>query len=705
MNAPYPHPSIQGSWRAGNLRCLRLRLQRLLLRMNRRMAWLRRGPNKVPNADWLIVGDAGEEQRFFVADADANAMSASIARLDHEIAELDQAMRGGGRASAFVHLVTLMQLTPFEADLLLLAAAPSLDGAFARACAELQGEAMRARPSLQLALTLFIDDAVERFTATDVLLPQARLRAQALVELEPHANEPVLTRGLHVDARLVDFLRGVNRIDERVDAMLLPAPVGCRSGSVEKATRQIVALMDANTDRWLAVNLVGPDDAGALEAASAACESAGLEARILALDSFAMLSAPERAAMIALFGREAALCGLALLVDVSAVAPASPEERALAELVATISAHLFVVGGSPFKSCAVLPRVYVERPGRAEQALIWSATLGPRYNALEDTVRQIVQQYDFGSAAITAATTTALATSDGVPTAEALWNACRVGAGRGLEELALRIEPAFVWDDIVLTSGVRQKLREVANQAAQRDRVYETWGFGRQLARGRGITALFAGSSGTGKTMAAEVLASQLQLDLYRVDLASMVSKYIGETEKNLRRVFEAAQRSGAILFFDEADALFGSRTETRDSHDRYANLEINYLLQRMEDYSGLAILATNRRTALDSAFIRRLRFVIEFPFPGPVERLHIWRKVIPAEAQCEALDFDFLAGLELSGGNIRSAALNAAFSAAGESRSIGMPHLVQAAAGEYVKLSKSINAAEFRRYHGMVRV
>jgi SpoVK/Ycf46/Vps4 family AAA+-type ATPase len=204
--------------------------------------------------------------------------------------------------------------------------------------------------------------------------------------------------------------------------------------------------------------------------------------------------------------------------------------------------------------------------------------------------------------------------------------------------------------------------------------------------------------------MAAEIIAADLELDLYRIDLAGVVSKYIGETEKNLRRVFDAAERSGAILFFDEADALFGTRTEVRDSHDRYANLEINYLLQRMEDYSGLAILATNRRSALDAAFLRRLRFVIDFPFPAPDDRRRIWERVFPAQADVDGLEMALLSNLDLSGGNIKSIAVNAAFLAAADGAAIGMPHVIRAAAREYVKLSKPIGVAEFGAYYAMAR-
>jgi SpoVK/Ycf46/Vps4 family AAA+-type ATPase len=217
------------------------------------------------------------------------------------------------------------------------------------------------------------------------------------------------------------------------------------------------------------------------------------------------------------------------------------------------------------------------------------------------------------------------------------------------------------------------------------------------MNRGFGISALFAGESGTGKTMAAEVIANHLRLHLYRIDLSAVVSKYIGETEKNLRRVFDAAESGGAILFFDEADALFGKRSEVRDSHDRYANIEINYLLQRMEAYRGLAILATNMRGALDGAFMRRLRFVITFPFPGLAQRMAIWRNAWPPETPVGELDYDHLARLGLTGGSIANIALNAAFTAADAGSPVTMAHVLDAARTEFQKLERPINETDFR--------
>jgi SpoVK/Ycf46/Vps4 family AAA+-type ATPase len=308
-----------------------------------------------------------------------------------------------------------------------------------------------------------------------------------------------------------------------------------------------------------------------------------------------------------------------------------------------------------------------------------------------------VSQFDLGPAEIHAASLEAAAASptDQKQTLRVLWDACRTRVRPRLDDLAQRIECVSDWADLVLPAVEQRILRDIAAQVRHRAQVYETWGFASKGTRGLGISALFAGASGTGKTMAAEVLARELRLDLYRIDLSQVVSKYIGETEKNLRRIFDAAEAGGAVLLFDEADALFGKRSEVRDSHDRYANIEISYLLQRMESYRGLAILTTNMRGALDACFLRRIRFVVQFPFPDAGLRSEIWRRVFPANTPVDSLDVRKLARLTVPGGNIRNIALQAAFLAADGGEPVRMPHLRQAARREYAKLERTLSDSE----------
>jgi SpoVK/Ycf46/Vps4 family AAA+-type ATPase len=268
-------------------------------------------------------------------------------------------------------------------------------------------------------------------------------------------------------------------------------------------------------------------------------------------------------------------------------------------------------------------------------------------------------------------------------------------ARTALEELGQRIEPRATPDDLVLPDQQVAILDEIIAHVRRRGIVYQDWGFESVLRRGLGVTALFAGGSGTGKTLAAEVIAGRLGLDLFVIDLSQVVSKYIGETEKNLRRVFDAAERGGSVLLFDEADALFGKRSEVRDSHDRYANLEVSYLLMRMESYRGLAVLTTNMKKSLDTAFLRRIRFVIDFPFPTEVERAKIWQRVIPQATPVDSLDVDRLAQLTVAGGSIRNIALSAAFLAADEETPLRMSHLLAASQTEYLKLERSLSTGE----------
>ena len=344
--------------------------------------------------------------------------------------------------------------------------------------------------------------------------------------------------------------------------------------------------------------------------------------------------------------------------------------------------------------------VPVSRPTRDEQRTIWREALGTRVDQVNGQLERFVDQFSLDAEDIRSAALEVMAQRSAATTGDfetALWESCRMRQRPHLDQLAQRIEGAAVWDDLVLPWAQLQVLRDVAIHVRQRTRVYQDWGFAKKGRRGLGISALFAGASGTGKTMAAEVLASELRFDLYRIDLSQVVSKYIGETEKNLARLFDAAEGAGVILLFDEADALFGKRSEVRDSHDRYANIEISYLLQRMEAYDGLAILTTNLKAALDPAFLRRIRFVVQFPFPNADQRSEIWRRIFPAETPTAGLNVDQLARLNVAGGNIRNIAMNAAFLAAEANEPVRMAHLLQAARAEHTKLERPLSETETR--------
>jgi predicted nucleic acid-binding protein len=402
-----------------------------------------------------------------------------------------------------------------------------------------------------------------------------------------------------------------------------------------------------------------------------------------------------------LWQRENQLLSLALLV-VASDTPDGQGTPRLRRFLARAGGLTLVDVREPLASLGVdTIAVDVGKPTATEQRAAWKGVLG---DGNDDHARQLAGHFDFDTGSIQRIAQAALGAisgeSDkaGVPDiVTALWQGAIDRTRPAMEGLAQHIEPKAGWDDLKLPEAEKNLLQQIADQVAHRGTVYEDWGFRDRMNRGLAITALFAGESGTGKTMAAEVLANHLKLPLYRIDLSAVVSKYIGETEKNLARLFDAAEQGGAILFFDEADALFGRRSEVKDSHDRYANIEVNYLLQRLESFKGLAILATNMKGALDGAFLRRIRFVVNFPFPGVAERQAIWSSVFPQQAATGALDVARLARLALSGGSIQGIALNAAFMAARAGVQVGMPLLLQAAREEFRKLDKPVNETDFR--------
>jgi hypothetical protein len=373
--------------------------------------------------------------------------------------------------------------------------------------------------------------------------------------------------------------------------------------------------------------------------------------------------------------------------------------RAERTLVCAASAQAVVALG---ESTAVV--VEVPQPSFAERRTAWAATTG--IDDVDDVAAKFRLSVGHIGDAAAVARLAAATRGEGVPQQADLDLGARRASSTRLAELASRLDSPFGWNDLVIADRQLEVLRSISAYLRHRDLVLSGWGYERTVARTQGIKVLFAGESGTGKTMAGQVLARDLGLDLFRLDLATVVSKYIGETEKNLDRVFSAAEGSNAILFFDEADALFGKRSEVRDAHDRYANIEVAYLLQKMEGYPGAVILATNFRQNMDDAFLRRLDVVVDFPFPEPDDRERIWRLVLPDAAPTAAdIDVRFLAErFKLSGGSIRNCSLTAAFMAADAGGEIRMEHLVRAVALEYNKLGRLTIEADFEQFFGVIR-
>ena len=630
-------------------------------------------------------------------DANQRALSAELERIKATL-ERDTKGRAEGtepdpplQGSALDRVGRLFRLTPFERDVLLLAAGIELDAAFRSVCARALGDAGRPYATFGLALAALDDPHWSALT------PAGPLRFWRLVEVD--ATDSLTAAPLRIDERILHYLAGVEHLPavlegvvEFVDDTIPLAP----SQAVVAAR---IAEYLASGSSSVRVAVCGPPSAPARAVAHAAAQSLGLRLCAVRADALPQLPA-EQETLARTWDREAALLGAALIVDCRRFHEFDPTRAAPVEaFVDRVAGIVLTASRDPLPGVERRGlRVDVDKPTEEEQRALWSEALGDEAGGLDGRLDVLVGQFDVGADTIGIAARDALARSHSEAETELfaqLWDTCRSQARPLLEDLADRIEPAARWDDLVLEEAQRSTLRQIAAHVRRRLTVNEQWGFAAKSSRGLGITALFSGPSGTGKTMAAEVLANELRLDLYRIDLSSVVSKYIGETEKNLRRVFEAAEGSGAILLFDEADALFGKRTEVKDSHDRYANIEVSFLLQRMESYGGLAILTTNLEGALDQAFMRRIRFVVRFPFPNREQRREIWLRIFPSATPLDGLDVDKLARLDVTGGSIHNIGLNAAFLAADAEQPVRMGHLAAAARDEYGKLEQPLAEVE----------
>ncbi|OLP16640.1 ATPase [Leptolyngbya sp. 'hensonii'] len=611
-----------------------------------------------------------------------------------------------GAPPAMEQICSLMGLSAFERDILLLCAGVELDASFAPLCAAAQSDGQRTTPTFSLAL------AVLPGAHWSALAPDAPLRRWRLIELG--SGTSLTLSPLRIDERILHYLVGVYHVDDRLLGMI------DRVESTEnlvmshwELAQQIVAAWSVDGVEDIQslpiLQLCGHEASSKRAIAAMACHFLGVY--LYAISAYAIPTNPSDLTQFkSLWEREALLGNSVLLIDCDDLDAADTvREGAITYL--SESLHGLVIITSPDRRRVRLRSLLafdVLRPTSSEQYGVWQAALGNMTAYLNGYVESLVSQFSLSPPVIQAACAQVKvrANQDDGGTLKPgeiellLWDACRSQARPRLDDLAQRIESMALWDDLVLPEIQLQTLREISAHVRQRARVYEHWGFGGKSGRGLGISGLFAGASGTGKTMAAEVLAKELRLDLYRIDLSAVISKYIGETEKNLRRVFDAAELGGVILLFDEADALFGKRSEVKDSHDRHANVEVSYLLQRMEAYRGLSILTTNLKSALDQAFLRRIRFVVQFPFPDVAQRTEIWRRVFPKGTPTHGIVPEKLGQLNVSGGNIRNIALNAAFLAADANESVTMKHLLASAKSEYVKLERPLTDSEI---HGWV--
>ena len=615
-------------------------------------------------------------------------------------------------------LEQIFGLDAFEIDALLVCLAVEMDLRYEKLYAYLQDDVTKKRPSVGLVLNLLAPTIEAGFDARRYFSAEAALFRHHLLTLfddpaQPHP--PLLARSLGVDPRIVRYLLNSDALDERIRSLstLIDPDEASTGPCVDEATRRrLVRLVQSTAARPVIVHLRGPYGVGRHRVAAAVCHDVGL--RLLSADAAQLPHDTESGpTVVELVQREARLQGAAVLWKNFDTLLAEDRKPRLASFVDALKARptvTFLAGEARWEPnealrATCLVNLELGRPSWTERRAFWSAALDGHdvdadvdLGALTTTFRFTGGQIH--DAAAMAVTLARLRGSERARLGAAdLYEACRFQSNQRLSALARKIVPRYQWNDIILPGDRVERLREICNHMKYRERVHGEWGFDRKLSLGKGLSVLFSGPSGTGKTMAAEIIASTLGLELYKIDLSVVVSKYIGDTEKNLSRIFTEAETSNAILFFDEADALFGKRSGVKDSHDRYANIEIGYLLQRMEEYDGVVILATNLRKNMDEAFVRRLQFTVEFPFPDEKDRRRIWKGVWPDDTPRDpALDIDFMARrFEIAGGSIRNIALAAAFLAADDGNVVTMSHLMHATKREFQKMGKVVTEGQFR--------
>ncbi|MGC5328284.1 ATP-binding protein [Brevibacillus sp. SYSU BS000544] len=656
----------------------------------------------------------------------------ALEKIDAEITTRRAASLRDGVYLALPYLSQVFRLTRFDEQCILICLAPEMDRNYEKVYSYLQDDVTRKKPSVDLVLKLLCPIRQERLAARLVFDSQAPLIKYGLLhtsDYEPGSPSTLLSRFLKLDERIVNFLLGFNQMEHHLDSIArLVQPqeeyrglllANDHHSRISDFIQSYLNHPEKNRESILFA-FYGPDGSGREALARAVCQDHGFP--IIIADVERMLESEQSfKQIILLLCREAVLLPAALCftnVDhlLTNDGKYKNQLKLLLEWTQNFSRLTFLIGNQSWNSLGIkYEHFFIELefsiPDDGLRKSVWDSFRG-KY--------QFDDQVDFGAlsgkfrftpgqienALIKARNLTRWRSPENERITEAdLHSACRSQSSQKLGILGNRVKSDYTWNDMILPPDQMNQLREIINQVKYRNVVFGDWGFQRKISRGKGLNVLFSGPPGTGKTMAAEVIANELHLDLYKIDLSQVVNKYIGETEKNLNRVFEGAQASYAILFFDEADVLFGKRSEVKDAHDRYANTEIAYLLQKMEEYEGITILATNLYKNIDEAYVRRLQFHVPFPIPDEENRYRIWRTMFPNEAPKREIDFGFLARqFQFSGGNIKNVVLTAAFLAAEDSGVIEMKHVIRAIKYELQKIGKLCLQNDFGPYNEYVR-
>jgi ATPase family associated with various cellular activities (AAA) len=658
----------------------------------------------------------------------AKAKEPELTRIDKELdkrrKQIDARVkpgRGKRLRLALLSLAAQFELSQAEVDILLVALAPELEPRYETLYAYLQNDVTRKHPSVNLALNLICRSAREKLDARNIFSPWGPLVHNSILELadESQDRQPSLLRKfLKLDETVVRFL--LDQPPKALGTATLVTPsdelAGLEvDGPTGERINHLATHLSGKKNDAPVVRLIGQSDSALRGAAETFCLVFRRNMLFVELDQLA-----DELRLSKLL-RDSLLWQAILVVQSGDLSAQDAEAPRLRQLETLLWNRLYgfkepvLLLGPPSAFLQVpqqvtLWRVEVGAPDFEARRKAWHSALGKGVSEAE--ISRLADTFQFGQRRIqqTVNLASGLAAlrnpETPQPTTRDLLDSGRALTAPQVGRFVVQIKPRYTWDDIVLPPDKMRQLRSIAAWMQFRRRVHEDWGFGQKLSRGKGLNVLFTGPSGTGKTMAAEILAHELSLELLQIDLSSVVSKYIGETEKNLSAIFREAEQSQSLLFFDEADSLFGKRTEVKDAHDRYANIEVNYLLQRVEQYEGVVVLATNLQRNLDDAFLRRIKEVVDFPFPDDKLRERIWRRHLPTEAPREEdIDFKFLSSqFKLSGGSIKNIVLSAAFSAAAEGRSMRMSDLILGTRSELRKEGKLCTKGDFGPYYELIQ-
>ncbi|MCP5050017.1 MAG: ATP-binding protein [bacterium] len=714
----------------------------------------------------FYIGDEEVDNAVNRQETVENGPGTDIAPLLKKLEALEKEIDGSVENSLaanihlpLLHLARSFHLAPFEVDALLVCLAPEMDTKYEKLYAYLHGDLTRKSPSVSLVLDLLCRTVQDQLDARTCFFEQSPLLKFKLLSFHPDSHgsydphdphdpqlqsKPLISRSLKLDERVVRFLLRQDSLSGELAALVTVIPPGPAFSPDEMEDYPVRAV---NIQQWageyfnnkgydkgdgrgngsLVFYLNGPRGTGKKRTARAFCQREELMLLTMDMKELLTCGSPRQMENILerLFRETLFHPAVIYLENADALlAEGTGESRCrkvVGGMLEMVSIIVFMSGQTTWSpsarfsgtGCCFL-EISFPVPLYPRRERLWASALAGGYPPAPDvTIAALASTYRFTPGQIRDAASQAgmlaLKRGSGNGTGDPiriemtdLYEACRAQADTRLREMARKVTPRSGWEDIVLPPDKLRQLREMCDHVKYRHRVYGEWGFGKKLSLGKGLNILFSGPSGTGKTLASEILAHALNLDFYKIDLSCVVSKYIGETEKNLAAIFKEAETANAVLFFDEADSLFGKRSEVKDAHDRYANIEINYVLQKMEEHEGVVILATNFRKNIDDAFTRRMHFCLDFPFPDEEYRLKIWETIFPRRMPMEEeIDYEFLArSFKVPGGSIKNIALNAAFLAAGEGKILAMPHIARAVRREYQKTGKLYEPTDFGKYY-----